>query len=96
MTGEHAAVPRVSAPTAIGPVGAPPPRRRPGPSLRVDWPRCKAHGLCHELAPELIDLDQWGYPVVDAAVPLTGDVLDATRRAVQSCPTLALRIVGPG
>lgn len=74
---------------------APRPRRRPGPQLRVDWPRCKAHGLCHEVLPEVIGLDEWGYPVVDPDVPLTGAVLDGARRAVQACPTLALRVVPP-
>ena len=32
--------------------------------LRVDWPRCRARGLCAELLPERIVLDEWGYPVV--------------------------------
>ena len=37
--------------------------------LVVDWPRCRARGLCHELLPELVALDPWGYPVVDPDVP---------------------------
>jgi ferredoxin len=59
--------------------------------LRVDPIRCHAHGLCAELLPELIELDEWGYPVLDAGpVPrrLGGDA----RRAVVACPTLALRL----
>lgn len=60
--------------------------------LRVDWPQCKAHGLCHELVPEAIHLDEWGYPVYDGR-PLSGDELAAVRKAVQACPTLALRLV---
>jgi ferredoxin len=62
--------------------------------LRVDWPQCKAHGLCAELAPEVIHLDEWGYPFIDPT-PLTGDVLSAVRKAVLACPTLALRLVEP-
>jgi ferredoxin len=62
--------------------------------LRVDWPQCKAHGLCAELAPEVIHLDEWGYPFVDPT-PLTGDVLAAVRKAMLACPTLALRLVEP-
>jgi ferredoxin len=60
--------------------------------LRVDWPRCHAHGLCHELLPEIVSLDEWGYPVVAGdAVP---DKLEPlARRAVAACPTLALRLV---
>ena len=32
--------------------------------LAVDWPACKAHGLCAELLPEIVQLDEWGYPVM--------------------------------
>lgn len=67
----------------------------PGPdhraSLVVDWARCRGHGLCASVAPEIVSLDQHGYPVIaDATVPpwLTGTV----RQAVQACPALALRL----
>jgi ferredoxin len=59
--------------------------------LRVDWPQCKAHGLCAEIAPEIIHLDEWGYPVFDAG-PLASDDVPTARKAVQVCPTLALRL----
>jgi ferredoxin len=71
------------------------PRRDVGPRLRVDWPACKAHGLCAELVPERVGLDEWGYPIVDRnAVP--PELLEAARKAVMSCPTVALRLVDPG
>ena len=35
------------------------------PRLVVDWTRCQARGLCAELLPEAVALDEWGYPVVD-------------------------------
>jgi ferredoxin len=59
--------------------------------LRVDWPACRGRGLCHEVAPELIDLDEWGYPLVRGPVPahLRADA----REAVRVCPRLALRLV---
>ena len=62
-------------------------------ALRVDWPACAARGLCHELLPELIDLDEWGYPLVRAQVP--PELLAEARLAVRTCPTLALRLVTP-
>jgi ferredoxin len=62
--------------------------------LRVDWPACKAHGVCHELLPELIQLDPWGYPVL-AAGPVPHHLLQYAALAVSSCPTLALRLVEP-
>ena len=52
---------------------------------------CEAHGLCAELLPELIGLDDWGYPIIDdSEVPR--DLLGLARRAVDACPTLALLI----
>jgi ferredoxin len=63
--------------------------RRAGPRLRVNPIACDAHGLCAELLPELITLDEWGYPIVaPEPVPLT--LLDHAQRAVAACPTLAL------
>ena len=71
------------------------PTRRPkGPSLRVDWPACKGHGLCAELLPERFRLDEWRYPIVDPT-PVPADLIEVAKRAVASCPTLALRLVDP-
>ncbi len=57
--------------------------------LRVNPIACEAHGLCAELLPELIRLDDWGYPIIDeAAVP--PELLGLAERAVDVCPTLAL------
>jgi ferredoxin len=60
--------------------------------LRVDWPACQARGLCHEVLPEIVDLDQWGYPLVTG--PVTPELLADARAAVRACPRLALRVVG--
>jgi ferredoxin len=57
--------------------------------LRVNWIECEAHGVCAELLPELIHLDDWGYPIVDPK-PVPNELLKHARRAVQACPTLAL------
>jgi ferredoxin len=92
---EGPAVPRLSQATGWQAVATAPSRPPAGPSLRVDWPMCKAHGLCAEVLPEAVRLDEWGYPVVDKGVPLDGETLDAAKRAVQACPTLALRLVQP-
>ena len=32
--------------------------------LAVDFAACDGHGLCVELLPELVGLDEWGYPVL--------------------------------
>jgi ferredoxin len=61
--------------------------------LRVDPIACEAHGLCAELLPERIALDEWGYPVLDAR-PIPSGLLEHARRAAAACPTLALRLEG--
>jgi ferredoxin len=57
--------------------------------LRVNPIACTAHGICAELLPETIRLDPWGYPIV-APGELDEELLSLARRAVASCPTLAL------
>jgi ferredoxin len=59
--------------------------------VRVNPIGCVGHGLCAELLPELIEIDEWGYPIVrSAAVP--GELARHARRAADACPTLALVI----
>jgi ferredoxin len=59
--------------------------------LVVDRIACDGYGMCAELLPELIDLDDWGYPIVRAGgVP--DALLDHARRAVAVCPVMALRL----
>jgi len=59
--------------------------------LVVDWTRCQGHGLCGRLLPELVRLDENGYPrLLDVPVPfwLSRDA----GQAVDMCPALALRL----
>lgn len=59
--------------------------------LRVDPIACDGHGLCAELFPERIALDDWGFPLIDAA-PIPGRLDRHARRAVAECPKNALRL----
>lgn len=58
-------------------------------TIRIDWTRCEGRGLCAELVPELISMDEWGYPVV-AAGPVPPHLLGHVKRAASCCPVLAL------
>jgi len=58
--------------------------------LELDRIRCDGHGVCAELLPELIRLDDWGYPILDGTV--TAALPPHARRAVDACPVLALRL----
>ena len=67
-------------------------RRHAAPArLRVDPIACDGRGLCAEVLPELISLDDWGFPVIRAGgVPL--GLRAAAAEAVRICPKLALRL----
>ncbi len=57
--------------------------------LRVNPIDCVGHGLCAELLPEWIELDDWGYPIVNGA-DLPPELVQHARRAASGCPKLAL------
>ncbi len=64
-------------------------------TLHIDWTACDGRGLCSELLPELLDRDEWGYPIArdgrptrDLHVPSSLD--KHAVRAVAVCPRLAL------
>ena len=56
--------------------------------LKVNPIVCSAHGLCAELFPERVTLDDWGYPVIDGA-PVDGDLAAHARRAVAAARSCA-------
>jgi ferredoxin len=57
--------------------------------LRVNPIACAGHGLCAELLPERVSMDEWGYPLVSAE-PVPASLARLARRAVTDCPVLAL------
>ena len=62
--------------------------------LRVNPIGCAGHGLCAELLPELLDRDEWGYPLPRAALDLDPRLFEHAAHAVDACPLLALKIIG--
>jgi ferredoxin len=67
-----------------------PPSTPPAHELVVDPIACTGHGLCAELFPERIALDDWGYPMIDG--PVTPALREHATRAVKACPALALKL----
>jgi ferredoxin len=59
--------------------------------LEIDRIRCDGFGMCAELLPELIELDDWGYPIVTAG-DVPENLLAHARMAVEACPVLAFRL----
>ena len=59
--------------------------------LRVDPIACDGRGLCAEMLPELISMDDWGFPIIRPdAVP--AHLLGDARATIGACPKLALRL----
>jgi len=59
--------------------------------MTIDRIKCDGHGLCAELLPELIRLDDWGYPII-APDPIPERLAPLAQRAVDTCPVLALAL----
>jgi ferredoxin len=59
--------------------------------LRVDWILCDGYGLCGDLLPDLIDLDDWRYPIL-RPVPVDRSLMHDAQRAVDCCPMKALSL----
>ncbi len=59
--------------------------------LAVDPISCAAHGMCAEILPERVSLDDWGYPMISGE-PIGPELAALARRAVDACPVFALRL----
>ena len=60
-------------------------------TLEVDPIACVGHGVCAELLPEWIRLDDWGYPIIrKEAIP--PELMVQAKWAVSNCPALALHL----
>jgi len=57
----------------------------------VDFIACDGRGVCAELFPERITLDDWGYPILSTE-EITPELMAHAKRAVAACPVLALRL----
>jgi ferredoxin len=57
--------------------------------LRVDWIKCDGRGMCGDLLPELIALDEWRFPIIRPG-PVDRAVMHEAQRAVDCCPMKAL------
>jgi ferredoxin len=62
--------------------------------LKVNPILCDGFGHCHELAPELVRIDEWGYPILRLESTSTKErgTYESARLAVRGCPRQALRI----
>jgi ferredoxin len=65
----------------------------PAPRIEVDTNRCQGTGVCEAIAPGFFEVrDDGAMHIIRADVP--AEHLDLIGDAVDSCPTLALRLRG--
>lgn len=62
-----------------------------GARLRVDPIACDGRGLCAEVFPEMITLDDWGFPIIRDEEIGPG-LMAGAEEAIRLCPLLALRL----
>jgi ferredoxin len=60
--------------------------------VRVDGEKCQGHNRCYAIAPELFEVDDYGYAteVGDGTVP--AGMEEKARLAVANCPEFAISI----
>lgn len=58
--------------------------------LRVDPVQCDAFGYCAEIVPELIALDDWGFPLMSSRQIDDKSLLQLAKDAMAACPRRAL------
>ena len=58
--------------------------------LVVDTRLCNGYGMCHHVAPDLVDLDAQGYAMVLGEGEIGADQLETAESAVALCPAQAL------
>jgi len=57
--------------------------------IRIDRIACDGRGFCAEFLPELITLDDWGFPIISAGV-IPENLLALAHDVVEVCPKAAL------
>ena len=67
----------------------------PVATLVLDPIACDGRGMCHDAAPDLITLDEWGYPLLPGGTlraPISARDRKAATEATHACPLLALHM----
>ncbi len=71
-------------------------RATPPMRMKLDPTSCTGHGLCEEMLPEAVELDEWGYPILAGRQPTEAEIAPdlewAAKMAVDYCPRRALKL----
>ena len=64
--------------------------------LSIDSAVCTGHGRCYTRAPQLIESDDEGFPVLLLQGEVPAELLDDARLAASSCPEGAVKLAEAG
>ncbi|HEY0399600.1 MAG TPA: ferredoxin [Acidimicrobiia bacterium] len=64
--------------------------------VRVDPDKCQGHNRCYSLAPELFDVDDYGYATAAGDGTVPADLEGNARLAAANCPEFAVIIDDEG
>lgn len=60
--------------------------------VKVDSEKCQGHNRCYSLAPELFDVDDYGYASEVGDGTVLEGLEDKARLAVANCPEFAITV----
>jgi ferredoxin len=58
--------------------------------VRVDSEKCQGHNRCYSLAPELFDVDDYGYATATGDGTVPPELADKAKLAAANCPEYAV------
>ncbi|MEX1254144.1 MAG: ferredoxin [Dehalococcoidia bacterium] len=61
--------------------------------IKVDPAKCQGHNRCYQTAPEMFQLDNYGYSTAKNDGKVPPELEEKVRLAVKNCPELAISIV---
>lgn len=60
--------------------------------VRIDPVKCEGFGPCAEAAPELFQLDEWGYAAVTGDGTVPAHLMEKAQLATEVCPVRAITL----
>lgn len=61
--------------------------------VQVDSTKCDAYGLCVDSAPQVFELDDFGYAVARSGGVVAEEDRAAAEEAIKACPVQAIRVL---
>lgn len=59
----------------------------------IDTDKCEGHNRCYAIAPELIDVDDYGYASAAGDGTVPPELEEKARLAVDNCPEFAVTVI---